>query len=608
MSGYDSHFIIKSLAANFKGNIEILPINKERYISFTKHVEKTCVNLRFIDSFKFMASSLNKLALNLKDDDKKINKLHYDDPEKFRLVTRKGVFPYEYISSNDKLNDKQLPAIQYFYSKLSNENISDEEYAFAQSIWKEFNLKTLGKYSDLYLKTDVLLLADVFENFRSNCLNIYSLDPLHYYTVPGLAFDAMLKYTGVELELLHDPEIMLFIEKGIRGGVSQCTNRYALANNRYMGDKFDTNKPESYLMYFDVNNLYGASMSMPLPTGSFEWVELNFDIEQEIDKFLSNTNGFGYIFEVDLKYPEELYDIHKDLPLCPEHFLPPDKKQTKLATTLYDKKNYVIHYRNLKQCIELGLKLTKIHRVFKFKESAWLKPYIDKNTDCRKAAKNEFEKDFYKLMNNSVFGKTMENVRKYKDVRIVTRWSGRYGASDMICKPNFHSLTVFDKIPNIYEIIKRDITKFDTSDYPLNNIYNIPLVNKKVLGLMKDENNGKIMSEFVGLRAKLYCFKIYNAEEDDKIKMRAKGVKNSTLRTITFDDYKKCLMDHINVNKDQYIIRSEMHEVKTMLQKEKLALSWGDDKRQLLENSTDTLPWGHEISSCNESLICKKNS
>ncbi|XP_044578876.1 uncharacterized protein LOC123261350 [Cotesia glomerata] len=558
--------------AHLSCKIDLLPINKDRYISFTKHVEKTCVNLRFIDSFKFMASSLDKLASNLKEDDKKITKLHYNDLEKFRLVIRKGVFPYEYITSIDKLNDTKLPERKHFYSKLSNSNVTKKNYAFAQLIWKEFNIKTLGEYSDLYLKTDVLLLADIFENFRSNCLKTYRLDPLHYYTVPGLAFDAMLKYTGVELELLTDSEMMLFIEKGVRGGVSQCTNRYALANNRYMGDNFDSNKPESYLMYFDVNNLYGASMSMPLPTGSFEWVELNFDITQEINKFLNNTEGFGYILEVDLKYPEELYDLHKDLPLCPEHFLPPDSKHTKLATTLYDKKEYVIHYRNLKQCLDLGLKLTKVHRILKFRESPWLKPYKDKNTDCRKAAKNEFEKDFYKLMNNAVF--------------------------------DTDSLIYHFTVPNIYEIIKRDIAKFDTSDYPPDNIYNIPLVNKKVLGLMKDENNGKIMSEFVGLRAKLYAFQIYKSKEDqiqmyesdeevkdDTVKMRAKGVKKSTLRTITFDDYKQCLFDNIKVKKDEYVIKSRNHEVNTLLQT-KLALSWEDDKRQLLINSTDTLPWG----------------
>ncbi|XP_053596734.1 uncharacterized protein LOC128668248 [Microplitis demolitor] len=481
LSGYDSHFLIKSLATVFEGKVTLLPINKERYISFTKSIDDISVSLRFIDSFRFMASSLEKLASYLDDDKKQITKLHYPDPEKFQLVTRKGVFPYEYITNINKLNDKQLSDQNSFFSKFSNTGITDDNYSFAQLVWNKFNISTLGEYSDLYLKTDVLLLADVFENFRQNCLNNYNLDPLHYYTAPGLAFDAMLKYTNVELELLTDPEMVLFIEKGIRVGVSQCTNRYAKANNRYMGDEFDVKKPESYLMYFDVNNLYGAAMSMPLPKGSFEWVD-EHDLNN-VNNFVNANDNVAYILEVDLHYPQELHELHKDLPLCPEHFLPPGSKSTKLCTTLYDKNKYIIHCENLKQCLDLGMQLKKIHRVLKFEQSPWLKTYIDKNTDCRKAAKNEFEKNFFKLMNNAVFGKTMENVRKHKDVQLVTRWSGRYGAS-----------------------------------------------NKKVPGLMKDENNGKIMTHFTGLRAKLYAYNIMN---DSNTKKRAKGIKGPTLRTIT---------------------------------------------------------------------------
>ncbi|XP_074109310.1 uncharacterized protein LOC141534068 [Cotesia typhae] len=576
-------------------------------------------NLSGYDShfiIKFMASSLEKLASYLDDKDKQITRLHYPDPDKFKLAIRKGVFPYEYIDSIDRLDERQLPNQESFYSKLTNSTISNDDYAFAQVVWNQFKINTLGEYSDLYLKTDVLLLADVFENFRLSCFKTYNLDALHFYTAPGLSNAAMLKHTEVELELLTDPEMLLFIEKGVRGGVrSMCANRHAEANNRYMGKDFDSNNPEKYLMYYDVNNLYGAAMSMSLPKGKFEWVE-NID---NVDQFFNDDESVGYILEVDLHYPEKLHDLHKNLPLCPEHFVPPGSKQQKLTTTLYDKSNYVIHYKNLKQCLDLGLVLKKIHRVLKFEQSDWLKSYIDKNTECRKLAKNEFEKNFYKLMNNAVFGKTMENIRKYKDVYLRTKWQGRYNVSDLVCRPNFHSLTIFDEdmvivelkqvrvcfnkpiyvgfsildlsetyiydfhynyvmknyekdskllytdtdsliyqfnVPNIYEDIKRDISRFDNSDYPPDNVFNIPLINKKVLGLMKDENNGKIMSEFVGLRAKLYAFEIHDPEkEKDRIKKRAKGIGGSALKTITFDDFKKCLFENVLLRKEQYMIK-----------------------------------------------------
>ncbi|XP_053997335.1 uncharacterized protein LOC128886433 [Hylaeus anthracinus] len=184
-----------------------------------------------------------------------------------------------------------------------------------------------------------------FENFRESCITSYGLDPAYYYTLPGFTWDAMLKHTKFNFELLTDIDMVLFIERGIRGGLSQCSGRYAIANNKYM-QSYDPSKASSYLMYFDVNNLYGWAMCQPLPYAEFRWVDkvANFDVSS-----IAADSPTGYILEVDLEYPQRLHDIHADLPFCPTRAKPPGKREDKLLATLYDKQRYDIHYRNLQQ-------------------------------------------------------------------------------------------------------------------------------------------------------------------------------------------------------------------------------------------------------------------
>ena len=638
LSGYDSHLFIKSLGFT-TGNIDCIPNNEERYISFTKNIEVGSYmnsegetkpkyhKIRFIDSFKFMAASLDSLVNNLPFNNNAFNNLKkYHTGDKLSLVMRKRVYPYEYMDTLERLKETKLPPKEAFYSKLNNEDISDEDYAHAQKVWRMFKMEHFQGYHNLYNKTDVLLLADVFESFRNICIKNYKLDPAHYYTAPGLAWDACLKMTGVKLELLSDIDMLLMVEKGIRGGVSMISNRYGKANNKYMDDKFNPSEPSKYLTYLDANNLYGAAMSMKLPTHGFKWM----------NKYeLNNWENYSCILEVDLEYPKELHDLHNDYPLAPERIMCENKVE-KLIHNLRDKEKYVIHHKNLKQYLDLGLELTCIHRGIEFEESEWLKPYIDMDTKLRTKANNNFEKEFFKLMNNSVFGKTMENIRNRVNIKLV---NDRDKAKKLTAKPNFKHLDIFceeliavhmkktelkfdkpvylgmrildlsktimyefhynyikkkygdkakllftDTDSLMYEIKTEDFYKdisgdvkdrFDTSDYPPNHPSGIPTgCNKKVLGVFKDEIAGRIMEEFVGLRAKLYSYKMFEGEESKK----CKGVKKSVVKkSITHEDYKNCLFTGKEQLRKMNVIRSYKHEVYTEVVN-KIALCSDDDK------------------------------
>ena len=413
---------------------------------------------------------------------------------------------------------------------------------------------------------------------------------------------------------------------------------------------YDKTKLSKFLMYLDANNLYGWAMTQKLPVHSFKWMS-----NKEIENIFNNQivqvwEKTPCILEVDLEYPEELHDLHNDYPLCPER-VECDHGVKKLIPNLRHKNNYIIHYKNLMQCLRLGMKLKKIHNGIKFIESAWLKPYIDKNVILRTQAKNNFEKDFFKLMNNAVFGKTMENIRNRVNIKLVNTGEK---FKKLVAKPNYESRIIFnenlvsvhmkktsltmdkpvylgmcildlsktlmfdfhykyikpkygdrakllftDTDSFLYEIQTEDFYKdisgdvkdrFDTSDYPENHPSGIPTgINKKVLGMFKDEVAGKNIKEFVGLRAKLYSFKTEEGKENKK----CKGIKKAVVaKSIRHENYKTCLQTGKEQLRRQTIIRSYEHNL-YLEEVNKIALSAADDKRYLLKDSYNTLAWGH---------------
>ena len=319
------------------------------------------------------------------------------------------------MDSRERFDETSLPEKEAFYSSLNMEDITEVDHRHVKRVFKSLNNKDLGDYHDLYGQSDTLLLADVFENFRNMCIKVYERDPAHFLSPQGLAWQACLKKTEVKLELITDPHMLLMVEKGIRGGV--CNTLICKSNNKYMKD-YNKDEEESFLQYNDANNLYGFAISEPLPVDGFEWMKDLSKVDENFIKKYDENSDKGYILELNVEYLKNLHDLHSALPFLPERMK--IDKCKKLVCNLYDKKGYVVHIRSLKQALNHGLILKKVYRVIQFNQQAWLNPYIDMNTELRKQGKNNFEKDFFKLMNNSVFGKTMKNVRKHRDIKLVT--------------------------------------------------------------------------------------------------------------------------------------------------------------------------------------------
>ena len=296
-----------------------------------------------------------------------------------------------------------------------------------------FNIKNMGNYHNHYLKKAILLFIIYYEKFISTCKKYYEVDPCHYFSSPGLSWDAMLKMTGIELERISNIDKYLFIKKGRRGEISYIAKRYTKVNNKNMID-YSPEEPSTFITYLDKNNLYGWPISEYLPHEKFEWVK-NVD---ELDVMsINKKSDVGYFLEVDLEYPNELHELHNDYPLAPEKLAVSNNMLfeycqkiadeydikvgniKKLIPNLHNKTKYVLHYRNLQLYLSLGMKLTKIDGALQFKQSDWMKRYIDFNTEKRKNATNDFDKDFFTLMINSIYGKTIENLRKRINVILV---------------------------------------------------------------------------------------------------------------------------------------------------------------------------------------------
>jgi len=465
--------------------------------------------------------------------------------------------------------------------------------------------------------------------------------------------------TKIKLELISDVDQYLFIEKGLRGGISVITHRKSEANNKYLKE-YDSKKKSKYISFLDANNLYGWAMIQGLPYGGFKWTNPeDFNI-----KNVSEDSDTGHILEVDIEYPKKFHDLHNDYPYCAEQVIVKDDMLSDYCTTIFDKhklkngniqkllpnlqnkEKYVIHERILKQALEAGLVLTKIHRVLQFNQKPWMKEYIDFNTEKRKLAKNDFEKDIFKLFNVSVYGKTLESVRKRQNIKLI---SDEKLLNKYLSKPGFINRKIFDEdlvavhmikekltlnkpiyvgfavlelskwlmndfhygfIKNkygsnakllftdtdslCYEIKTEDFYKdmfdnkecFDLSDMPgkFNDI-----TNKKVLGKFKDETAGIPIKEFVGLRSKMYSI----LKDDSVEKKTAKGIGRSVIKQeLKHVTYKDILDTGSKMHSKMKVIRNQKHRMYTM-DITKVSLSAYDDKRHILNDGITSYAYGH---------------
>ena len=473
-SNYDCHMFFKKLVdkKNNKVKFDIIPKTNEEYIPVTYG----CI--RFIDSYRLLSSGLDSLVKTLVDNSHKtmknlkeeivvnedildfVNKILEEDktikdlkkdypneinkleeahlnymgendlkilrsgfPDKWKYLTKKLAYPYEYFNSID---DYQKPVDNLekkdFFSKLKNKCPDDEEIERTKEIIKRFDIKNGEELAEIFLKSDVLLSACVFEKFIKVSINEFKINLLYCVSLPGYTWQCGLKYTGKNLQTLQDIDMILLLENNIRGGISSV-----------MGDRYVKSDENKKILHIDANNLYGHSMSEPLP-----YDEIKFDQNVNLEDILNfpDDSDIGYFVEADLIYPDNIKEKTKNFPFTPvnkkiildnfndymKEFKPDTYIQTsKLICDSSDKKNYLVHYRMLKFYVRHGMIIDKVHNIISFKQSRWLEKYINFNTQKRNQAVNDFEKDLYKLLKNAFYGKTMENVRNRLNIKFVKK-------------------------------------------------------------------------------------------------------------------------------------------------------------------------------------------
>ena len=411
--------------------------------------KEVSMRLNILDSYTFFNQAISKIAESL-DKNRDFGPLRDIFEEKYGdkvdLLLQKGVYPYGHMDSVARYSETKLPPIWAFYDDLKEKHIKPREYFHAKNVWRKLKIKTMREYCEVYCLTDVAILASAFQKLRETFYAAFNLDPAHYFSLPMLAWDCCLKKTRTEFELITDPDMHVWLESSKRGGYCSAGDlRVARAHNEFVPN-FDKNSkdPTSWIIGWDANNLYAGALSRRLPVRGFKWVK-GLELEKfkrlgaDAIKKIKQKGNTGYFFEVDMEFPPDLHDKFAKFPPAPykrkvhyeelsyiqqENALdmgmkPGELTGEKLIADLHPRKNYVVHYVALQKYIEIGVKVTNVHRAVKFEQYECFKSYVEFTTQKRREATSAAEKEFWKLANNSIFGKTVENVRKRQRFEIV---------------------------------------------------------------------------------------------------------------------------------------------------------------------------------------------
>lgn len=408
--------------------LSAIPLNTEKF----KVIQINSITL--MDSAAFLPDSLDKLVqiLVTSNHDFPYMKKKWNNPKTEALLKRKGCYPYGFATSLHKLKTTtELPPITDFHNIMGDVECSQEDYHHARKVWDHFNCKNMIDYTEIYVTSDTFLLCEIMTNMRNQVFKDFELDVCQYWSLPMLSKDAMLKFTGIHIDLIHDQEMINMLKTNIRGGLSFVNTRFATNNPT------DSEENRS-LLYVDKNNLYGSAQSMVLPLRDFKWLTKDEIANFNVKKQVTDQEGEGYILDVTLKYPSHLHNDHHSFPLAPhvkvfegEHLseyarhcldeLKPSGKHKgnykakKLTSTFEDRERYVCHGINLKLYLELGLELIEIHRGISFYQKPFLRPFIEFCTKKRAASKTKSESDLFKLYCNALYGKSIESIDKRMD-------------------------------------------------------------------------------------------------------------------------------------------------------------------------------------------------